>query len=72
MVNWSLICMDKRSEGLGIRRLSILNKALVGKCPWTFSCESDFLWKRVILGKYEEEEGGWCSRRVRKGYEMRV
>lgn len=31
LVNWSIACLDKMQEGLGIGNLSTLNKALVGK-----------------------------------------
>lgn len=31
LVNWSIVFMDKRSEGLGIRNLFALNKALLGR-----------------------------------------
>ena len=30
-MNSSKVCIDKRSEGLGIRNLSTLNKALLSK-----------------------------------------
>ena len=28
------------------------------------------MWKLVIVGKYGEEEGGWCSRVLREGYRV--
>ena len=31
LVNWSVCCMEKLKGGLGIKNLSILNKALLGK-----------------------------------------
>ena len=31
LVNWDTVCMDKRKGGLGVRRLSILNGALLCK-----------------------------------------
>ncbi|RVX16269.1 Transcription factor SRM1 [Vitis vinifera] len=51
--------------GLGIRDLSILNEALLGKWSWRFSSERDPLWKWVIVGK---TRGGWCSKVLREGH----
>ena len=30
--------------------------------------EREALWKQFIKGKYEEVEGGWCSKEVCDGY----
>ena len=57
-MNWSLVSLDKRDGGLWIRKLSTLNKALLGKWSRRFTSENDALWKLVIIGKYGEEEGG--------------
>ena len=46
---------------LGIRKLSTLNKDLLGKWSWGFAYENEALWNLVIVGKYQEEEAGWCS-----------
>lgn len=46
--------------GLGIRKLSTLNKVLQGKWIWRFTLENESLSKWVVAEKYEEE-GGWCS-----------
>ena len=32
LVNWNTVCLDKRKGGLGVRRLSTLNRALL--CKW--------------------------------------
>lgn len=64
--------MDKKSGGLDIRNLSILNKALLGKCSWRFATKRESLWKRVIALKFAKEEGGWYSRGVRDGYRVGV
>ena len=68
-----LICLlhGKTKGGLGIKNLSILNKALLGKWSWRFVRERNLLWKRVIVGKYEQE-GGWCTKEVREGYGVGV
>ncbi|RVW90826.1 putative ribonuclease H protein [Vitis vinifera] len=61
LVNWSIVCMEKKDGGLGIRNLFRLNKALLGKWCWRFTSEQDSLWKQVIVRKFGEEDGGWCS-----------
>ena len=65
LVNWSAVGTDMRQGGLGIRSLVALNKALLGKWNWKFAIERNSLWKQVIIDKYGEEEGGWCSKEVR-------
>ncbi|KAL6329295.1 hypothetical protein AAG906_015504 [Vitis piasezkii] len=35
-----------------------------------FAYENEAMWKLVIVGKYGEEEGGWCSRVLREGYRV--
>ncbi|RVW50850.1 hypothetical protein CK203_101810 [Vitis vinifera] len=62
--------MEKKDRGLGIKNLSRLNKALLGKWHWRFASEQDSLWKQVIVGKYGEEKGGCCSNASREGYGM--
>ena len=68
LVNWAVVCLEKQNGGLGIKNLSVLNKALLGKWSWRFVCERNPLWKRVIVGKYGQQEGGWCSKEAREGY----
>ena len=63
-----IICLEKQKGGLGIRDLSILNEALLGKWSWRFVRERNPLWKRVIVGKYGQVDGGWCSKEVREGH----
>ena len=43
LVKWSYVYKDKKLGGLGIRVLSSLNKALLGKWCWKFALERDFL-----------------------------
>ena len=51
--------------GLGIRRVGLFNKALLGKWLWRFGIENHRLWRQVIVDKYGEARGGWCTRGVR-------
>ena len=53
LVNCFIVRLEKQKGGLGIRDLSILNEALLGKWSWRFVIEMNHLWKRVIVGKYE-------------------
>ena len=68
LVNWDTVCLDKRKGGLGVRRLSILNRALLCKWNWRFANERENFWRHVISRKFGEEEGGWVSREVRESY----
>ena len=65
LMRWTIVWLDKQQGGLGIRDLSILNEALLGKWSWRFSSERDPLWKWVIVGK---TRGGWCSKVLREGH----
>ena len=68
LVEWSIICSDKRKGDLGVRSLALLNKALLCKWSWRFAVERKALWRQVISAKYGEEEGGWRSCVVRGSY----
>ena len=59
LVNWEVVCAYKEKGGLGIRKLALLNKALLGKWIWRFACDKENLWKKVILVKYGQEGLGW-------------
>ena len=67
-MKWSIVGLDNKEGGLGVRKLSYLNRALLGKWCWRFAYENEPFWKHVIVGKYGEEEGGWCSRTSKEGY----
>ena len=64
LVNWHQICSPIQYGGLGIRRLSVFNKALLGKWLWRYAVESGALWRQVVDSKYGSQWGGWCSNRV--------
>ena len=72
LVSWKAICATKKEGGLGIRSLSIFNKALLGKWLWRFANENESLWKQIISSKYDLQEGGWCSKGVRDRYGVGV
>ena len=53
-------------SGLGIRKLTTFNKALLGKWLWHFRMEETWLWRRVVATKFGEEWEGWTSK-LRRG-----
>ena len=65
LVRWTLVCLEKKKGGLGVRNLALMNKALLGKWNWRFATEREVLWKKVISHKHGVEEGGWCTRAER-------
>ncbi|RVX21575.1 putative ribonuclease H protein [Vitis vinifera] len=65
LVKWELVCLEKDNGGLGVKSLSILNKALLCKWSWRFAMEREAFWNQVIRGKYGEEQGGWSSKEAR-------
>ena len=68
LVDWSIVCLDKRKGGLGVRNLALLNKTLICKWSWCFAVEMEALWRQVMCGKYGEEAGGWRSCDVRGSF----
>ena len=59
------MCTEKGQGGLGLRKLSIPNKALLGKWIWRFALEMKIKWKHLISSKYGEENLNWNSREAR-------
>ena len=70
LAKWVIVCLDKKKGGLGVRNLSILNRALLCKWSWRYAVERESLWKLVISRKFGEEGGGWSTREVREGYRV--
>ena len=66
LVRWPIVCLDKRSGGLGVKSLGAFNRALLGKWVWRFANERKALWNQVIRGKYGEKRGGWRSCETRE------
>ena len=57
LLSWDKVCMLIANGGLGIRKLTTLNKALLGKWLWRFGIEENRLWRRVVALKFGEEWG---------------
>ncbi|RVW95635.1 hypothetical protein CK203_031617 [Vitis vinifera] len=64
LVNWEVACADKEKGGLGLRKLALFNKALLGKWMWRFACVKEDLWKQVLVVKYGQEDLGWRSKKA--------
>ncbi|RVW41391.1 hypothetical protein CK203_095197 [Vitis vinifera] len=60
----SLFRMPKEKGGLGLRKLALLNKALLGKWVWRFACDKENLWKKVISVKYGQGGLGWRTNKA--------
>jgi hypothetical protein len=64
LVSWNQVCHPLRAGGLGIWNVLKFNKALLGKWLWRYATEREAIWYKVIKEKYEEQDGGWCSKEV--------
>ena len=72
LVNWEVVCADKNKGGLGLRKLALLNKALLGKWIWRFAFDKDNLWKQVIMVKYGQEGHGWRTKKANGAFGVGV
>ncbi|RVX07309.1 putative ribonuclease H protein [Vitis vinifera] len=72
LVKWEAVCVEKEKGGLGLRKISILNKALLGKWIWRFACAKEELWKKVLEAKYGKEEFGWRTRKANGAFGVGV
>ena len=52
LINWEVACAQKEKGGLGLRKIILLKKVLLGKWVWRLAIEKDNLWKKVLLVKY--------------------
>lgn len=58
----------KLAGGLGLGSLEDKNWTLLAKWIWRFG-EEEALWRKVIVSKYGEGEGGWALGKV-PGYRV--
>ena len=55
LVGWDKVCTPIANDGLGIRKLTTFNKALLGKWLWRFGKEENRLWRRVVTSNFGEK-----------------
>ena len=71
-MGWDKVCASLENGGLGVRKLTTFNKALLGKWLWRFGVEETRLWRRVVALKFGEEWGGggrgWTTKLERGVY----
>ena len=58
LLSWDKVRLPIANGGLGIRKLTTFNKALLGKWLWRFGIEENRLWRRVVTLKFGEEWTG--------------
>uniref|UniRef100_A0A2N9I4J4 Reverse transcriptase domain-containing protein n=1 Tax=Fagus sylvatica TaxID=28930 RepID=A0A2N9I4J4_FAGSY len=63
LVGWDTVCSPLAQGGLGVRRVEVFNRALLGKWLWKFGKEDTHLWRRVIASKYGLDCGGWMTKK---------
>ena len=56
-----IVSLGKEKGGLEIKRLDLLNRALLGKWAWRFAMEENSTWKSCISAKYGSREGEWFT-----------
>ncbi|KAF7826059.1 ribonuclease H [Senna tora] len=52
--SWEVACTSKENRGLGIKNLSIMNKALICKTTWNLFYGPNNLCSQVITSKYQK------------------
>ena len=62
LVGWDTVCSPLAQGGLGVKKVEVFNRALLGKWLYKFGREETQLWRRVIAAKYGLEWGGWMTR----------
>ena len=71
-VNWETVCLNREKGGLGVQRLCLLNRALLGKWLWNFAIETEAPWRVFISLKFGTKTGGWFTKEVRRSYGIRL
>ncbi|RVW60988.1 putative ribonuclease H protein [Vitis vinifera] len=64
LIRWEVVSRPKKLEGLGFRKTSMRNIALLGKWLWRFPRERSGLWHKVIASIYGTHPNGWDANMV--------
>ncbi|CAL2255075.1 unnamed protein product [Prunus armeniaca] len=56
LVNWEQVCKPKVAGGLGIKRSSWMNQALLAKTGWRLLQHEQGLWSQVFHAKYLKQQ----------------
>lgn len=51
-VAWDKVCKPKFCGGLGLRKLTDMNQAMLGKIGWSLAADNGKLWVQVLKAKY--------------------
>jgi hypothetical protein len=52
-----MVCLDRRSGGLGVRKVNEFHVTLLGKWCWRLKTKRGGLWRQVLAHKYREVRG---------------
>ncbi|RVW15726.1 putative ribonuclease H protein [Vitis vinifera] len=64
LVRWEAVSKPRSIGGLGIGKIPLRNRALLGKWLWRFPRESTSLWHQVILSLYGTHSNGWDANTI--------
>ncbi|RVW69297.1 putative ribonuclease H protein [Vitis vinifera] len=64
LVRWDAVCKSRVKGVLGIGKIPLRNRALLGKWLWRFPRESTTLWHHVILSIYGTHSNGWNANTI--------
>jgi hypothetical protein len=51
-VKWDVICLPKDQGGLGVKNLTLFNKALLSKWKWRFLTNDTAVWSELLRFRY--------------------
>ncbi|KAL6555157.1 hypothetical protein OROGR_006415 [Orobanche gracilis] len=59
MVNWNQVTKEKKSGGLGVKDMTLMNSALLGKATWSMLHHPQKLWVCALRHKYLANDSFW-------------